>query len=799
LKWRIYFRKLFDNQKGKRERLFDTVIQQSQILLRGVNRMRAGKVLMKSRCFFVLVLISSSFILSNTAIAGIGDWKSYTDMKNVRSVASDGTTIWAATSGGVFQFNPADSSYQKFVNSDGLSTNDATAIFVDSLGNVWIGQQSGNIDVYNPEKKNWRYITDVIRSGKTNRSINDFFQSGDKMYIATGFGVVVFSISKFEFADTYTRFGTPPLTIIEPIVTAVHLYQNRVYGATSSGIVGSKIGSTNLIAPESWEILSNNSTVNNFAEFNGGFYASSTVGMMQSQNSSWSVINGLTSAVKIISASDTSLVFVEGNAVKSLNTTNTVSLLNGAIPATVSNGVITKQRQVFLGFTSLGIGSWNHTLNWEFYLPNGPNSNSFPQIVVDENGMLWSASGRTGGSGFYSFSGTQWRNYTSANTPILLSNDCFAIELGPNNSKWISTWGSGLVLVDKNNKVVRVFNQNVPGFVGVSENTDYVVPGKVASDRNGNIWVPIFRAADFSKTIWKMKPDSTWESYGGYPYGGDPAYMFGVVIDQNNSKWFTNTVPTNFSRPSAPIAFFNESRNITGSQNGWGVITVDDGASDLNTQSMVVDKENDVWIATSKGITIITDINNPKHGVSKIYLNFIADQYINWITIDAQNNKWIATSSKGVFVVSPDGRQLINQYTVENTNGKLADNNVMSLAFDRKKGIMYFGTDKGLSSIEVAAIETQATFSSIDLSPNPIYLPDHQSVEIRGLVDESTVKILALNGNVISQFPAQGGGRAFWNCRDGEGRLVASGIYIVVAHNRAGDQVATSKIAVIQK
>ena len=739
--------------------------------------MRAGNVLMKSRWFFALLFTSSFFFLSAEAVAGIGDWKSYTDMKNVRSVASDGTTIWAATSGGIFQFNPTDSSYQKFVNSDGLSTNDATAIFVDSLGNVWIGQQSGNIDVYNPKKNSWRYITDVTRSGKTNRGINSFFQSGDKMYIATGFGAVVFSVSKFEFADTYTRFGIPPQTLIEPVVTAVHVYQNRVFVATSSGIVASKIGSANLVAPESWEIYPNTSGVNNVAEFNGEFYASSTAGMMkfQNNNNSWSVVSGLTTAVRIISALDTSLGFVDGSSVRSLNTVNLVSTLNSGIPARVSGGTMTKQRKIFLGDSSLGIGSWNTTLNWQFYLPNGPNSNSFQQIVVDENGMVWSASGRSGG-GFYSYNGFLWRNYTAGNPSMMTSNDCFAIELGPNNSKWISTWGGGLVLVDKNNNVVRVFNQNVPGFVGVSENTNYIVPGKVASDRNGNVWVPIFRAADFSKTIWKMKPDSTWESFAGFPYGGDPAYMFGVVIDQNNTKWFTNTVPTNFSRPSAPIAFFNESRTITGAdaQTGWGVITESDGASDLHSQSMVIDKENDVWIATSKGITIITEINNPKSRVSKIFLNFIADQYINWITIDAQNNKWIATTSKGVFVVSPDGRQLLNQYTVENTNGKLADNNVLSLAFDRKKGIMYFGTDKGLSSIEVPAIETQPTFSSINLSPNPIYLPDHQSVEIRGLVDESSVKILALNGKVISQFSAQGGGRAFWNCRDGEGRLVAS-------------------------
>jgi ligand-binding sensor domain-containing protein len=763
--------------------------------MRGVYRMRAGNVLMKSRWFFAFLLTGVFFFLSGEAAAGIGDWKSYTDMKNVRSVATDGTTLWAATSGGVFQFDPSDSTYQKFVNSDGLSTNDVTSIFVDTSGNVWIGQQSGNIDVYNPVKKTWRYITDVTLSGKSNRSINGFFQSGDKMFIATGFGAVVFSMAKFEFADTYTQFGS----IIEPVVFAVHRFQNRVFIATASGIIASKVGATNLIAPESWESPVAVATVNSFALFNSKLYASSTVGMVSFQNNSWSVVNGLTASVRVISAIDTSLLFVEGSSVRSINISGVISVLTGGISGTVTSGAVTKKHKIFLGFGSSGIGSWDQTLGWEYFFPNGPNSNSFPQMVIDENGMLWSASGRTFGSGFYSYNGFLWRNYTSANTPGLGNNDCYAVELGPNNSKWVSTWGSGLVLVDKNNAVVKVFSKNNPGFIGISNDTNYIVPGKIAVDKNGNVWVSIHRASDPNKVIWKMKPDSSWETYEGYPYGTDPAYMFGIVIDPNNTKWFINMVPTEKSQPSAPIAYFNEIREIGGSLNGWGVITEQDGATDLRTQSMVVDKENDIWIATSKGITIITDINNPKSRVSKLFLSFIADQFINWIAIDALNNKWIATSSKGVFVVSPDGKQLLSQYTVENTNGKLADNNVLSLAFDKKKGVMYFGTDKGLSSLEVVAIEAAPSFSSIEISPNPVYLPGQQSVEIRGLVDESIVKILALNGKVISQFSAQGSGRAFWNCRDGEGRLVASGVYIVVVHNRAGDQIATSKVAVIQK
>ncbi|MEI7907320.1 MAG: hypothetical protein WCI84_08190, partial [Bacteroidota bacterium] len=96
--------------------------------------MRAGIVLMMSRWSFGLILVFSLVFFSHESVAVIGVWKNYTSMKSVRSVASDGKTVWAATSGGVFRFDPSDSTYQKFVNSDGLSTNNVTSLITDSTG-----------------------------------------------------------------------------------------------------------------------------------------------------------------------------------------------------------------------------------------------------------------------------------------------------------------------------------------------------------------------------------------------------------------------------------------------------------------------------------------------------------------------------------------------------------------------------------------------------------------------------------------------------------------------------------------
>lgn len=762
--------------------------------------MRAGTVGMMSRWSSAILFVVLCCFFPAAGMAGIGEWNNYTDMKSVRSVASDGQSVWAATSGGIFRFNPADSTYQKFLNSDGLTTNDATAIFIDANGRVWIGQQSGNIDFYDPASGRWRYITDIALSAKSTKAINAFHQNGDDLYIATAFGVTVFSISRFEFSDTYTNFAA---SVTQPNVTAVRVFQNRVFLATGSGIISSKPGAVNLADPASWSVDAPSvTTANALAQFKDSLYASTGAGLMKYHSGAWGTANGITAAVRIAAAVDTSLLYVAANELRSLNASGGNAVLSASVPAGVTSGTITSSRTVFLGFGTSGIGASNAAGVWEKYYPNGPNSNSFYKMIVDERGDLWSASGgHTGGWGFYRFDGSTWTNYNTSNTPLLLVNDCYAIALGPNNSKWVSTWGEGVVLVNSNGVVVRRFDYDYPGFIGVIRSgsagtPSYTVPSKAAVDRNGNVWLTGVFSTDRSKVLWKMKPDSSWESYPGLPAPSDYSFMYEMVIDRNNTKWFTNSI---ISRQESPvIAYHNDERQITGLVNNWGTLTKSDGISDDRVQALAVDLDGDIWMGTGVGITIINEPNNPALRISKVYDFSVRDLFINCIAVDPLNNKWIGTS-RGVFVLSPDGTQQISHFSVENTGGKLVDNNIFSLAIDGKNGIVYMGTEKGLSSLEIAAVTTKNTLSAIELSPNPVYLPNHSSVEIRGLVNDCTVKVLALNGKVIKQFPAQGGGRAFWDCRDGEGRPVASGVYLIVAHNKAGDQVASSKVAVIRK
>lgn len=184
--------------------------------------------------------------------------------------------------------------------------------------------------------------------------------------------------------------------------------------------------------------------------------------------------------------------------------------------------------------------------------------------------------------------------------------------------------------------------------------------------------------------------------------------------------------------------------------------------------------------------------------MTKVFLGSVRDQVINCIAVDAVNNKWIGTS-RGAYVLSPDGTSLIDQYSVANSNGKLVDDNIESIAFDAKNGVAYFGTGKGLSAVGIATIAPSADYSQITIAPNPFRTWEQPSVSISGLANGSTIKILTITGKLVKQFPAQGGGRAFWDGTTESGEQAASGIYVVVAYSANGGSVGTAKLAVIRR
>src|SRR5664279_127839 len=79
----------------------------------------------------------------------VSNWKIYTSMRNINDFVISNNSIWGASTGGAFQYNPNDGTYKKFTKIEGMTGINITAIVKDNSGNVWFGSSNGALDVLN--------------------------------------------------------------------------------------------------------------------------------------------------------------------------------------------------------------------------------------------------------------------------------------------------------------------------------------------------------------------------------------------------------------------------------------------------------------------------------------------------------------------------------------------------------------------------------------------------------------------------------------------------------------------------
>jgi sugar lactone lactonase YvrE len=736
--------------------------------------------------------------------AATGIWKNFTSMYDVRAIARDGSGFWAATSGGLFHWSPSTDSYQLLTNADGLRSIDLTAISSDSHGNIWSGSSTGIIHVYDPSTGAIRTILDIATAkDQTNKRINGIIIQGDTALICTDFSLTVFHIGKFEFGDSYSRFGGISAGT-RVAVTSALIYAGKLWACISDGqtnnfVAQASLSSPNLLPPESWtlQIVGSAGTIpRTLTVFNGKLYAGTTAGLFVEGSGVWTTVTGFPSkSVAATSASSASLLIAATDrTVYALNAQETASQLGATLSYAPSAIVADASGNPVVGSSGGGVLTLSTT--WTSHSPSGPNASSFLNIVADLDGVIWAGSADQNGSGMYRYDGTGWTNYTTTNS-ALPSNEVYRMSVACDGTVWASTYGRGIVEIPRGSTRIdssRIYGRNV-GMIGIPNDLNYVVPGNAVCDSRGNTWMTNVLAADKNLLILR-RPDGTWRFL--------PVLVGGVKL--------TNLMDRPVDRCLAVDAFDNvwstirdaAYRGIMSLGNGGTIdstvailLTADDGLPSNEVKTIVVDRDNDLWVGTDRGIAIILDPSNPRRSGGIAAYKPLNGLVINTIAVDPLNQKWVGTTD-GVFLLSPDGTQTLASYTVDNTAGKLMDNDIKSIAFDGKTGTVYFGTASGLASLTTAGAAPRASFDELTVFPNPYHVPGATPLTVSGLVENSSMKIVSMDGMVIRDVKTPGGLVGFWDGKDSNGNDVSSGVYLIVTYSEDGSAVANGKVAVIR-
>ncbi len=240
--------------------------------------------------------------------------------------------------------------------------------------------------------------------------------------------------------------------------------------------------------------------------------------------------------------------------------------------------------------------------------------------------------------------------------------------------------------------------------------------------------------------------------------------------------------------------------------------TDQDGRQFSNYQNLCALECSDgkVWIGTDDGVFempnpekvaeggSVVRIKVPRNDGTNLADYLLASQYVMCMSEDSSGRKWIATRDSGVYLVSKDGTEILEHFTQDNS--VLNSNDVYSVVCSPVSNAVYFGGSGVLYKYNATAAPAADDYSDVIAYPNPVR-PDYSGwITIKGLMENSLVKIADAAGNVVYQTTSEGG-MAVWNGCNLSGERVRTGVYYVFAsqsgENQSGNSAVT-KILVVK-
>jgi hypothetical protein len=752
--------------------------------------------------FFVKINLCAQDSTS-ASVLKINDWRQHLPWKRADWVTQSAEKVWFATEWAILELNKSDRAPRFITRTDGLAETGTGPIKYDSATKTLIITYfNSNIDLWkNGTTTNIPFIkknTSILGDKK----IYDIFIDGDAAWLCCGFGVSKLSLSKQEFEFT-TFTGLP----VRGMATLGDFY----FLATDDGVYKVAKNGANLADFATWKLLG-------MADGLPADYASSAIATFQNQivfDIDGKKIVGLTE-----NGSVSDVFLLENKFLVSFLTTEGAGLLAGfrcrdfgtcgsgpiarftdltSAPTLFTDRITHPERAIedseghiwaadfydFFKIINISSGAGE-----EFSL-NSPFTQR-SQHVVFADGNTFVASGTlTAGpyfgynfDGFYSFSENKgWQQFNRNNQPLMnsagIAQDFWRMAWNKDAKKlWLGSFYDGLLEFDPaKNEVTRGFDKTNSLLQGSIGDAGAVQIGGLAYDSKGNLWVSNYKTP---LPILVFKKDETWKRFSSSVSGGETLFM---AIDKNDYKWFAAGTSGGIyvldSGADIDVVSDDKSRTITSSNSVMPSNRV---------TCFAVDLDGDMWVGTDKGMVTFQCGTNilasecsgtwPTVDEEGFLAKLLKDVEIRCIAIDGANRKWVGTFN-GLFVFSPDCRQTLAHFTVENS--PLFDNIIADIAINGANGDVWISTQKGILTLRTDATDgTKVNKPTSYAYPNPVMSNYDGPIAINGLARDANIKIVDVNGQLVHEGTSLGG-QAIWDCRDYLGRRVVSGVYLVFA------------------
>ena len=777
---------------------------------------------MKRKIASILIfLLSIGLVAQNLSL-----WEGHFSYLKIKDVVETESTVYAASENAIFSYDINTKELKEISTINGLSGEEISTIhYSEEYQLLIIGFENGLIEVYDEINENVISVVDILDKvtiPSENKRINHFNEYEDSLYIATDFGISVYSLNRLEFGDTY-YLGAGGGQII---VKQTTIFEGNLYAAclASEGIKRGALTNPNLIDFQEWEQLTT-------GNFEGIEKVGNKLYCLGNNRRVFDITNGTPNQLIIYNTqpsdfkeANDNLVITVSNGVYVYDNQFTLLANPLVIPEFVTNYTcaVTTNEGIYIGTEDFGVlrTEENEVSNFDEIHPDGPLMNNTFSVEAGF-GQVWASYGdytlfynpspnrQYGISRFYQ---EEWTNTPYDSVFGLRNLNDIAINPQQPNQVFISSFQDGMLEMndgpktrfdETNSALESLLLPSAPNFRSIR------VSG-LEFDINGLLWT----ITSLIRTPLKsFNPNtSQWISYDFSELIPDP------IADNLGFEEVTIA-------PNGIIYIASFSHGVIGYdpvRSQIKSLNADNGLPVKVTRAVALDNRNRLWIGTDKGLRVLYNTGNffeddnlvaepiiiLDNGIAR---ELLEEQFITDIKVDGSNNKWIATIGAGLYYISNDGQQIIHHFTKDNS--PLPSNNVNDVSIDGNNGVVYIATDKGLLSYRSGGSSPTEELAEAYIYPNPVrpgFDIFSNKVKIKDITENVNIKITDIEGNLVAEAQSRtnqrnrgfnleiDGGTAFWNGRNMANNIVASGVYLVMISDLDSLETKVFKLMIVR-
>ncbi len=773
---------------------------------------------MKKLLFFALL---SAYCVIVSAQVAMNEWNMHLAYNATSIIAQSPTHVYALSGDAMFSVEKDTKLIEYYSKLNGLTGTTIANIGFDNVSNTLVVvYQNGHIDLIKDGVTS--SIIDLYNKqlNVSSKAPNDIAFKDGKAYLAMQFGILVLNISKQEIADTYYIGENGS----EVNLLSICLSNDSIYAVSTNALYKAPLNSSNLLDFSNWTITPANDQLGDFnhiAYFNNQLFAATTKGLFRCEKGIWLNMSSFNDKIiyrlraienEILVCAADGLFIID----KELNIAQE-NMLAGILDADKEGEHI-----YWVATGELGIGEMDHYHHASnTYKPNGPAVNipyrmrfAGDKLFVVPGGRWAVQYGRQGNVMMYE--NNEWTNIyfndirSKTDGSVL---DFMDVAAFPNDNShfFVTSYGTGLYEF-QGTELVKHYTVDNSMLQSAAPNDPvrYTRTDGAMFDQQGNLF--LINSGNVDNAIIIRTAAGEW--IGQNLYYNNYRIMFEtpgeIFSDYKNPdyKW----IP--YTRVQPGLILWDNGGTVNDASDDETVhrtAFLDQNNNILRPEAVYCfaqDHEGVIWLGTDLGPILIPASVNFKSSDAcrRVLLNrddgtgladYLLDGVqINSIVVDGGNRKWVGTDASGLYLLSEDGTQTIEHFTIDNS--PLISNQILSLALNSRTGELFIGTGAGLMSYQTDAADPKDALDDIYAYPNPVREDHDGMITIAGLMEKSSVKIVDAAGRLVYQTTSQGS-LAVWDGNNAVGQRVPTGVYIVLVNSEDGSKHATTKILIMNK